>query len=65
MFGLPMSTTFIMGGVMLFWVVYTLVFFARTKNWTLEDADYDASSDDLGPEGHNPLDPSAPGEGTR
>lgn len=65
MFGLPMSTTLIMGGVMLFWVVYTLVFYARTKNWTLEDADYDATSDALGPEGHSSLDPSAPGEGTR
>ncbi|MGO1440582.1 MAG: hypothetical protein ACTHVY_10885 [Brevibacterium yomogidense] len=65
MFGLPMSTTLIMGGVMLFWVVYTIVFYVRTKNWAIEDADYSASSDGIGPEGHSPLDPSAPGEGTR
>lgn len=43
MFGLPMSTTLIMGGVMLFWVAYTIVFYVRTSNWAIEDADYDAS----------------------
>lgn len=65
MFGLPMSTTLIMGGVMLFWVVYTIVFYVRTKDWTLEDADYDSSSDDLSSEGGSPLGTTAPGEGTR
>ncbi|MGO1396986.1 hypothetical protein BSP109_01528 [Brevibacterium sp. Mu109] len=65
MFGLPMSTTLIMGGVMLFWVVYTIVFYVRTKDWTLEDADYDASSDDPGTDGHGPLGTAASGEGTR
>lgn len=43
MFGLPMSTTLIMGGVMLFWIVYTIVFYVRTTNWAIEDADYDTS----------------------
>ena len=41
MFGLPMSTTLIMGGVMLFWIVYTIVFYVSTRNWVVEDADYD------------------------
>ena len=65
MFGLPMSTTLIMGGIMLFWVVYTIIFYVRTKNWPIEDADYYASSDEIGPEGHSPLDASAPEGGTR
>lgn len=41
MFGLPMSTTLIMSGVMLFWIVYTIVFYVRTQDWVLEDSDYD------------------------
>ena len=41
MFGLPLSTTLIMGGVMLFWIVYTIVFYVSTRNWVVEDADYD------------------------
>ena len=40
MFGLPMTTTLILGGVMAFWVVYTLVFYFSTSNWAVEDADY-------------------------
>ncbi|GAA4283655.1 hypothetical protein GCM10022261_11860 [Brevibacterium daeguense] len=46
MFGLPLSTTLIMGGVMLFWVVYTIVFYLRTADWVVEDADYSTSSVD-------------------
>lgn len=46
MFGLPWSTTLIMGGVMLFWVVYTIVFYLRTADWAVEDADYSTSSAD-------------------
>lgn len=65
MFGLPLSTTLIMGGIMLFWVVYTIIFYVRTKDWPLEDADYDGSGDELGPEGRGPLDASAPEGGTR
>jgi hypothetical protein len=58
MFGLPVSTTLIMGGVMLFWVVYTIVFYLRTADWAVEDADYSTSSaDDLGAD-------SVGGEGT-
>lgn len=41
MFGLPTETTLIMGGVILFWVAYTLIFFMTTKSWSVEDADYD------------------------
>ena len=59
MFGLPMSTTLIMGGVMLFWVVYTLIFFMRTKDWNYDDADYDGPGGGPGP------DAPAPDGGTR
>ncbi len=45
MFGLPWETTFIMGGGILFWVTYTLVFYFRTRKWTVEDADYDQPAD--------------------
>lgn len=58
MFGLPMSTTLIMGGVMAFWVVYTLVFYFSTSKWAVEDADYApaGAQDGTGPE------VSAPGD---
>ncbi len=45
MFGLPMTTTLILGGVMAFWIVYTLVFYFSTSNWSLEDADYAGERD--------------------
>lgn len=44
MFGLPWETTLIMGGIILFWIGYTLVFYFSTKRWNLEDADYDKSA---------------------
>lgn len=50
MFGLPTSTTVIMGLVMGFWVIYTLTFYVTTRGWAVEDADYDAA----------PATPSAP-----
>lgn len=40
-FGLPWETTFIMGGAALFWVIATLVFYAKTRSWNIEDPDYD------------------------
>ena len=40
MFGLPTSTTLILAAVIAFWVVYTLVFYFSTSNWSKEDADY-------------------------
>lgn len=53
MFGLPWSTTLIMGGVLLFWVVYTIVFYLRTADWIVEDADYSTSS--TGAPGSDPM----------
>lgn len=51
MFGLPMTTTVIIGAVMAFWIVYTLVFYFKTANWSVEDADYAPTSEegDAGP----------------
>ena len=42
MFGLPVTTTAIMAGVLGFWVVYTLVFYFTTSGWSAEDVDGDA-----------------------
>ena len=33
MFDLPLSTTLLLFGFPLFWVVYTLVFLVITRNW--------------------------------
>ncbi|WP_154402212.1 hypothetical protein [Ornithinimicrobium cavernae] len=41
MFGLPATTTAIMIGVLGFWVVYTVVFYISTSNWSVEDAEDD------------------------
>lgn len=46
MFGLPASTTWILGAIMAFWVIYTLVFFFSTSRWSVEDHDYSSSGDD-------------------
>lgn len=56
MFGLPMSTTLIMGGVMAFWILYTLVFYFSTSNWAVEDADYvpAGADDEAGPGTNSP-----------
>lgn len=40
MLGLPMTTTVIVGSIMAFWVIYTLVFYFSTSNWAVEDTDY-------------------------
>ncbi len=37
MFELPWSTTLVVFGFPLFWVLYTLLFLLRTRNW--EDGD--------------------------
>lgn len=39
MFGLPATTTVIMVGILGFWVVYTLVFYVISRNWSVEDVD--------------------------
>jgi len=33
MFGLPLETTLIVFGFPVFWIVYTIVFLLRTRNW--------------------------------
>ena len=37
MFELPLSTTLLVFGFPLFWIVYTLVFLRRTRHWENED----------------------------
>jgi hypothetical protein len=32
-------------GVLGFWVVYTAVFYVISKNWAVEDADYDRTEE--------------------
>jgi len=34
MFGLPVSTTLVVFGFPLFWVLYTIVFLLVSKNWS-------------------------------
>lgn len=33
MFGLPLSTSLLVFGFPLFWILYTLVFLYRTRHW--------------------------------
>ncbi len=37
MFELPLSTTLLVFGFPLFWILYTLVFLYRTRNWESEE----------------------------
>ncbi len=37
--GLPLETALIMGGLIGFWIVYTVVFVWRTRSWRVEDDD--------------------------
>ena len=37
MFGLPWSTTCLVLGFPLFWILYTVVFLLRTQNWRDDD----------------------------
>ena len=39
MFGLPAFTVAAIFGVSAIWVIYTLVFFAKTRHWVKEDLD--------------------------
>lgn len=39
MFGLPWETSVLVFGFPLLWVVYTLVFLCRTRDWERDDAD--------------------------
>ena len=45
MFALPTTTWLVIVGVLGFWIVYTGVFFVITKNWAVEDADYDKAEE--------------------
>ena len=38
MFGLPLETTLIVFGFPVFWIVYTIVFLLRTRNWESDGA---------------------------
>ena len=49
MFGLPTATTVIMAGGLGFWVVYTLVFFVSTRDWSVEDMDADSDGPEVNP----------------
>ena len=40
MFGLPMETALVVFGFPLFWIIYTVVFLLRTRDWV------DGSGDD-------------------
>jgi hypothetical protein len=40
MFGLPFETALVVFGLPLFWIIYTVVFLLRTRNWV------DGSEDD-------------------
>lgn len=46
MFGLPASTTFLVFGFPVLWIVYTLLFLYRSRNW-----ERDSISEDPGGEG--------------
>lgn len=37
MFGLPLETTIIVFGFPAFWIVYTIVFLLRTRDWERDD----------------------------
>ena len=34
MFGLPIETTLLLFGFPIFWIIYTIVFFLKTRSWT-------------------------------
>ena len=44
MFGLPLSTTLLLLGFPLFWIIYTLCFLYLTRNWRDEVSRQDADS---------------------
>jgi hypothetical protein len=44
MFGLPLETFLLVFGFPLLWIVYTVVFMHRSRNWDDETADRDDAS---------------------
>ena len=43
MFELPLSTSLLVFGFPLFWIVYTIVFLRRTRRWEEEERDREES----------------------
>ena len=43
MLGLPLETALIVFGFPVFWIVYTIVFLYRTRNWERDEAGTDDS----------------------
>ena len=41
MFGLPLETSLIVFGFPVFWIIYTIVFLVRTKDWEQDRASGD------------------------
>lgn len=39
MFGLPATTNLVLWGFPLFWILYTVIFLIKTKDWAKEDKD--------------------------
>ena len=44
MFGLPLSTTLLLFGFPLFWIIYTVVFLFLTRNWRDDASPSDTES---------------------
>lgn len=43
MFGLPIETALLVFGFPVFWILYTIVFLVKTRDWDDESAGDDAS----------------------
>lgn len=41
MFGLPLETALVIFGFPVFWIVYTVVFLWRSRNWAADEAGRD------------------------
>lgn len=44
MFGLPLETSVIVFGSPLVWIVYTLIFLWRSRNWAADEAEESVDS---------------------
>lgn len=45
MFALPATTWIVITGVLGFWIIYTGVFYMISRNWTIEDVDYEKTKE--------------------
>jgi hypothetical protein len=41
MFGLPATTSLVLFGFPAFWILYTVIFLIKTRNWSSEDREED------------------------